>query len=152
MIAELLSGRSIRDWRAALPAFVLALYGCTGDTQDTPIENWRDLQIHVESRSYSPMPGMRELLVFVNRNRVLPAWDCRVELRTSDADPWKQAIEDGRVGVYRRAAKVDEREHSVLQIWIRAEGSETVLRIPLKSQPAASAAARDPMVSATLTK
>jgi hypothetical protein len=63
--------------------------------------------VHVESRSYGPIPDAKELLVFVNRNRVLPAWDCRVDLRTSDQDPWKQAIEDGHVGVYRRAAKVD---------------------------------------------
>ena len=133
MIAELLRDRLLRDRRAALPVMVLALCGCSGDTQDSPTENWRDLQVHVESRSYGPIPGMRELLVFVNRDRVLPAWDCRVDLRTSDADPWKQAIEDGHVGVYRRAAKVDEREHSVLQVWIRAEGSETVLRIPLRN-------------------
>jgi hypothetical protein len=152
MIAELLGGRLIRDRRAALPALVLALCGCSGGTQDSPTENWRDLQVHVESRSYAPIPGMKELLVFVNRNRVLPAWDCRVDLRTSDADPWKQAIEDGHVGVYRRAVKVDEREHSVLQIWIHAEGNETVLRIPLESQPASPVGVRDNRVSATLAK
>jgi hypothetical protein len=152
MIAELLRGRLLRDWRAALPALALAVSGCSGGTQDSPTENWRDLQVHVESRSYGPIPGMKELLVFVNRNRVLPAWDCRVDLRTSDADPWKQAIEDGRVGVYRRALKVDEREHSVLQIWIRAEGNETVLRIPLKSQAIPSVGARDNKVSAMLAK
>ena len=150
MTAERRSGRLLRRWFAALPA--LALCGCSGSTQDSPTVRWRDLEVHVESRTYSPIPGMRELLVFVNRNHVLPAWDCRVDLRTSDADPWKQAIEDGRVGVYRRAAKVDEHEHSVLQIRIRAEGSETVLRIPLNSQPAASLGARDSMVSATLAK
>ncbi len=138
MIAEPLSGPRTRHWRAALPALVVAVCGCSGGTQESPTVNWRDLQVHVESRSYSAIPDMRELLVFVNRNRVLPAWDCRVDLRTSDADPWKQAIEDGHVGVYRRAAKVDEREHSVLQIRIRAEGNETVLRIPLKSRPAPS--------------
>jgi hypothetical protein len=122
----------IQGWRAALPALVLALPACTGGTQDSPTETWRDLQVHVESRSYGPIPEMKELLVFVNRNGTLPAWDCRVDLRTSDADPWKQAIEDGRVGVYRRAAKVDQGAHSVLQVWIRAEGTETVLRIPLR--------------------
>jgi hypothetical protein len=120
-------------WRAALCVPGLALCGCGAGTQDTPTENWRDLQVHVESRSYAPVSGMKELLVFVNRNGVLPAWDCRVELRTSDADPWKQAIEDGRVGVYRRAARVDAREHSVLQVWIHAEGSDTVLRFPLRT-------------------
>jgi hypothetical protein len=120
----------------------MMLCGCGGATQDSPTEYWRDLRIHVETRSYSAVPGMRELLVFVNRGGELPAWDCRIDLRTSDADSWKQAIEDGRVGVYRRAAQVD-REHSVLQIRIRAEGSETVLRIPLiqKSAPPAAGAA-----------
>lgn len=154
MIAERLRGRWIRDRRAALAALLLALFGCTGGTQDSPTVTWRDLQVHVESRSYGPIPEMKEFLVFVNRNHVLPAWDCRVDLRTSDADPWKQAIEDGHVGVYRRAAKVDEREHSVLQIWIRAEGDETILRIPINGQPAASAGAavRDSMVSSTLAK
>ncbi len=129
-------------WRwAAIPVLALILAGCSGVTQDTPTESWRDLRIHVESRSYGAVPKMRELLVFVNRGAELPAWDCRIDIRTSDADSWKQAIEDGRVGVYRRAAQVDP-EHSVLQVWIRAEGSETVLHIPLirKSAPPAPAA------------
>jgi hypothetical protein len=90
--------------------------------------------------------------VFINRGRVLPAWDCRVDLRTSDADPWKQAIEDGHVGVYRRAAKVDAQEHSMLQVWIRAEGNETVLHIPLIGQSTSSARTPDNIVSATLAK
>jgi hypothetical protein len=125
---------------AAISAFALMILSGCGATQDSPTEYWRDLRIHVESRSYSAVPGMRELLVFVNRGAVLPGWDCRIDLRTSDADSWKQAIEDGRVGVYRRAAQVDQ-EHSVLQVWIRAEGSETVLRFPLiqKSAPPAAA-------------
>jgi hypothetical protein len=110
----------------------LALYGCSGSTQDSPTVQWRDLQVHVETRSYGPIPGMKELLVFVNRNGTLPAWDCRVDLRTSDADAWKQAIEDGHVGVYRRALVVDHDEHSVLQVRIGVEGTETVLRVPLK--------------------
>jgi hypothetical protein len=132
MSAEPLCARLLRRARrAALPVFALTIAGCGSGTEESVPENWRDLQIHVEARSYSPIPGMKELLVFVNRNRVLPAWDCRVDVRTSDADPWKQAIEDGHVGVYRRAAKVDAHDHSVLQIWIRAEGSETVLRVPL---------------------
>jgi hypothetical protein len=143
-----------RVMQGGMAALGLVLCGCSGATQDTPTVNWRDLQVHVESRSYGPIPGMRELLVFVNRNGVLPAWDCRVDLRTSDADPWKQAIEDGHVGVYRRAAKVDESEHSVLQVRISAEGNETVLHFPLmlKYQSAPSAGTRDNRVSATLAK
>ena len=136
MRSDLWRGRLLRTRR---PGFAtgcallgLALCGCSGSTQDSPTAQWRDLQVHVETRSYGPIPGMKELLVFVNRNGTLPAWDCRVDLRTSDADAWKQAIEDGHVGVYRRALVVDQGEHSVLQVRIQVEGNETVLRVPLK--------------------
>jgi hypothetical protein len=133
LLRERCLGLATLGWTAlGMASLGLALCGCSGATQDTPTERWRDLQIHVESRSYGPIPGMKELLVFVNRNGALPAWDCRVDLRTSDADPWKQAIEDGHVGVYRRALVVDAGEHSVLQVRISAEGNETVLHIPLK--------------------
>jgi len=137
------TGRMRRDWpaAAALAAIALILSGCSDGTQGSPTTYWRDLQVRVESRSYAPIPDMKELLVFVNRGPTLPAWDCRIDLRTSDADPWKPAIEDGRVGVYRRALKVDDREHSVLQIWIRSAGNETVLRIPLIHKPAPPAKA-----------
>lgn len=133
----------LRDWRAAaaIPVIALVLSGCSDGTQESPVTYWRDLQVHVESRSYAPTPEIRELLVFVNRGPTHPAWDCRVDLRTSDVDPWKQAIEDGHVGVYRRALKVDDREHSVLQIRIRSAGNETVLRIPLIHTPAPPAKA-----------
>jgi hypothetical protein len=152
MITERPRGRLIDLGRRALPALMLALSGCSADTQVSPDENWRDLQIHVEARSYAPIPAMKELLVFVNRDRGLPAWDCRVDVRTSDADPWKQAIEDGRVGVYRRATRVDAAEHSVVQVWIHAEGNATVLRFPLNVQTSSLAGERDRMVSATLAK
>lgn len=122
--------------RAAMPAIALIAAGCGADSPVSPTVVWRDLQIHVESRGYGPIPDMRELLVFVNRGSTLPAWDCRIDIRTSDADPWKQAIEDGHVGVYRRAVKVDDADHSVLQVWIRAEGNETVLTFPLNRKPA----------------
>lgn len=130
-----------RPWRAAVGAIAVALIGCSGETQDSPTQTWGDLEIHVESRSYGPIPEMKELLVFVNRGHTLPAWNCRIDLRTNDADPWKQAIEDGHVGVYRRALKVDDKEHSMLQIWIRSEGNETVLKVPLVRRPAPPAAA-----------
>ena len=95
---------------------------------------------------------MKELLVYINKGSTLPAWDCRVEIRTSDEDPWKQAIEDGYVGVYRRAAKVDDRDHSSVQVRIRAEGDETVLIFPYYSQTCAAGNGRVSIVSDTLTK
>ena len=45
------------------------------------------------------------------------------------------------LGVYRRAAKVDDRDHSRVQVRIRAEGDETVLTFPLTRKPAPPATA-----------
>jgi len=123
-----------------MAGMALLTSGCGGGTQDSPTLFWRDLQIHVESRGYGAVPEMKELLVYINQGSTLPAWNCRVEIRTSDEDPWKQAIEDGYVGVYRRAAKVD-RDHSSVQVRIRAEGDETVLIFPITRKPAPPATA-----------
>lgn len=136
MRADRTAAAARRRRGAAAGALSLLLFGCGGAGETSPPLEWRDLTIHVESRSYGPIPEMKELLVFVNRGRTLPAWNCRIDLRTSDADPWKQAIEDGHVGVYRRALKVDDKEHAVLQIWIRTAGEEAVLKVPLVRSPA----------------
>lgn len=117
---------------AAACALAALASGCGSAGHDTPVQAWRDLQVHVEARSGVVDGSMQELLVYVNRRGTIPAWDCRIDVRTSDADPWKQAIEDGRVAVYRRAARVDAGEHGVVQVRIRAEGDETVLRFPMQ--------------------
>jgi len=54
-----------------------------------------------------------------------------VSVRTDDDDQWVQAIQDGEVGVYRRAARVAFGTRSVLQVQIKGDGSEEVLRFPL---------------------
>jgi hypothetical protein len=136
MTADPVRGRVRLHRYATTAGIALLACGCGGGTQDSATLLWRDLQIHVESRGYGAVPEMKELLVYINKGSTLPAWNCRVEIRTSDEDPWKQAIEDGYVGVYRRAAKVDDRDHSRVQVRIRAEGDETVLIFPLTRKPA----------------
>ena len=140
-MADPVRSRPRRHRYATMAGMALLTSGCGGGTQDSPTLLWRDLQIHVESRGYGAVPEMKELLVYINKGSTLPAWDCRVEIRTSDEDPWKQAIEDGYVGVYRRAAKVDDRDHSSVQVRIRAEGDETVLIFPITRKPAPPATA-----------
>ena len=76
---------------------------------------------------------MAEMLVFVNDSRGQPAWDCQVQVRSSTADPWKQAIEDGHVAVFRRAVFVDSTAHSTLEVSIRHLDQEGVLRFALAS-------------------
>lgn len=110
------------------------LSGCSVEkAADTVPQHWQDLDIRVETRPSPPVPGMDEFLVIMTRSHGQPAWDCLVDIRTADEDPWKQAIQDGRVGVYRRAALVGLGERSVVQVQIRRQDndSSTVLRFPL---------------------
>ncbi|MBU6504142.1 MAG: hypothetical protein KGJ15_03400 [Betaproteobacteria bacterium] len=111
-----------------------ALAGCSGEkAADTVPQHWQDLDIRVETRPSPPQLGMDEFLVIVTRSHGQPAWDCLVDIRTADEDPWKQAIQDGRVGVYRRSALVGLGERSVVQVQIHRQDNDstTVLRFPL---------------------
>ena len=118
----------------AVVFFCVALSGCSGKTAaDTVPQHWQDLDIRVETRPSPPALGMDEFLVIVTRSHGQPAWDCLVDIRTADEDPWKQAIQDGRVGVYRRSALVELGERSVVQVQIHRQDNDstTVLRFPL---------------------
>ena len=72
-----------------------------------------------------------EFLVMVTGEHGRPVYDMIVSLRTDDHDEWKQAIQDGQVGVYRRAAEVEPGTRSVLQVQIKHDGTQSVLRFPL---------------------
>ena len=78
---------------------------------------------------------MNEVLVIATAERGRPAYDLIVSLRTSDRDPWKQAIPDGQVGVYRRAAELDPVARTALQVQIRRGTTECVLRFPFALKP-----------------
>ncbi len=125
-----------RQWRCR---YVLILIGalallssCSSDrVADSVAQQWQGLEIRVESRPSPPVSGMNEFLVIVTDQRGQSVWDCQVSVRTAQTDPWKQSIQDGRVGVYRRAALVGAGERSVLQVQIRRNDNEALLRFPL---------------------
>ena len=113
--------------------FVLGvLAACGGDhAMDIPAQKWRDVDIRVEVRPSPPRAGMSEFLVMTAGERGRPVYDLIVSLRTDDHDEWKQAIQDGQVGVYRRAVEVAPGTRSVLQVQIKRNGEESILRFPL---------------------
>lgn len=90
-----------------------------------------DSEVSIESRPNPPAPGMNEILVMVTGDRGRPAYDLMVSLRTSDQDEWKQAIQDGLIGVYRRAVDVEPGTRSTLQVQIKHNGEQSVLRFQL---------------------
>ncbi|MBK8569616.1 MAG: hypothetical protein IPN81_06290 [Nitrosomonadales bacterium] len=112
--------------------FLVLLVACGGDrVADTQPQKWQDAEVRVESRPSPPRPGVNEFLVIVTGERG-PIHDVMVSVRTDDQDQWIQAIQDGEVGVYRRAAKVAPGTRSVLQVQMKRNGVEGVLRFPLK--------------------
>lgn len=113
------------------------LSACTASGPAAAIapQHWHDLDVRVESRPSPPTPGMNEFLIILTDVRGQPGWDYLVDLRTAETDPWKQAIQDGRVGVYRRAAQLEPGERSVVQIRISHGPQQTVLRFPIPLTP-----------------
>lgn len=112
--------------------FLLLLAACGGERRvaDTQPQKWQGAEVRIESRPSPPRPGKNEFLVIVTGERG-PIHDIMVSVRTDDQDQWVQAIQDGDIGVYRRAAQVAPGTRSVLQVQIKRNGAEGVLRFPL---------------------
>lgn len=127
------SNNRLKTTRNTAGLGLLALLAACGADQaaDIPAQKWQGLEVRVESRPSPPRAGMNEVLVIATDRRGRPGYDLIVSLRTSDDDPWKQAIEDGQVGVYRRAVMVEPGTRSVLQVQIRRNDATNVLYFPL---------------------
>ena len=110
-----------------------ALSACGGEqASNIPAQKWENMEVRVESRPSPPRMGMNEFLVMVTGERGRPAYDLIVSLRTDDHDEWRQAIQDGQLGIYRRAAEVAPGSRSVLQVQIKRKDEESILRFPLE--------------------
>lgn len=128
--------RAVSTRVAAGWLLAMLLAACGEDrAADAPPQKWRDLEVRIESRPSPPRAGMTEFLVMVTDGHGRPTYNLVVSLRTSDRDSWKQAIEDGQMGVYRRAVEVAPGDKSVLQVQLRRNDVGDVLYFPLKLQP-----------------
>ncbi len=132
--------RAWRTWpRLAFLSAVLLASGCSrndvpGEARIEP-QYWGDIQVRLETRPEPLRPGMNEFLVIATRKRGLPAYNLVVSLRLGESSPWRQAIEDGESGVYRRALAVQPTD-SVLDVRLRVsrEQTSTILHFPLRLQ------------------
>lgn len=111
----------------------LALTACAN--QDAPVippQMWGDVQINVEPRPEIPIVGMNEFLVTATRKPSRPAFDLIVSVRMSESDAWQQAIQDGHVGVYRRALLVTDPATQAVFVRVEQGDKKGELRFPLK--------------------
>ncbi len=124
------AGGVVRLCSVLLLGAQLAACGSGDVTQQLPPQQWQGLEVRVESRPSPLHDGANEFLVMVADSRGKPAYNLVVSMRTSDSEPWKQAIQDGQVGVYRRAIKAEP--GAVLQVQLKRNEAESVLRFSLK--------------------
>jgi hypothetical protein len=116
-----------------LLVLVVFLTACgSGKGQRIGPLTWEGAVVEVETRPSPPTSGMVEFIVIASRKKSQPVNDLIVSLRASDRQEWKQAIQDGYTGVYRRAIMVNDVASDVLQARLQQKDKVTILNFPLK--------------------
>jgi hypothetical protein len=78
---------------------------------------------------------MSEVVVIVTGPHGKPIQDLTVSLRSNDAMPWVQAIQDGYIGVYRRALDIGEGDKTRVQVRLDQGAEQKILLYSLKLSP-----------------
>jgi hypothetical protein len=95
-----------------------------------------DIEILVEIRPGAPTVGMNEFLVMATQKNRLAASKYIVSIKLKGDEQWRQAIQDGATGVYRRAIRVNDPVNDVLMVQLAdKDGKQPVaeLGFPLTS-------------------
>jgi hypothetical protein len=103
-------------------------------------QQWQDLTFRVETRPSPLRVGMNEFIVIASREEYKPGVGLVVMLRVNENGKWRQAIQDGFTGVYRRAVKVDDPATQSLSVQVRRAKSDkaedaAMLSFPLNQRP-----------------
>lgn len=91
--------------------------------------------VRIETHPNPPLAGMSEIVVIVTGPRGKPEGDLTVSLRGNDSMPWVQAIQDGFIGVYRRAIDIGDGETAEVQVRLQQGAAQKVLLFPFKLAP-----------------
>ena len=110
---------------------VFLLSACMGEIPRSPTQEWDGLEFRLETRPPNISAGMMEFHVIANRPGRKPASRLVIDLRVGPMGRWVQAIEDGNVGVYRRAIKINDPKTDIMYVHIRNKDKEGLLQFPL---------------------
>lgn len=88
--------------------------------------------VRIETHPNPPLAGMSEIVVIITGPHGKPAGDLTVSLRGNEAMPWVQAIQDGFIGVYRRAIDLGNGQTSVVHVRLQQGTVQKVLLFPIK--------------------
>jgi len=118
---------------------ILTLYGCGGgDAYLLGPQMHNDVEILVEIRPGAPKVGMNEFLVMATQKNRLPASNYIVSIKLQTDTEWRQAIQDGATGVYRRAIRINNPSSDVLMVQLLSKDGKqpaVELSFPLMSSP-----------------
>lgn len=114
--------------------FAAGLAACSdGDgLPPIPAQHWKEMDVRIETHPNPPQLGMSEVVVIVTGVRGRAVHDLIISLRSNDAAPWVQTIQDGHIGVYRRGVSLGFGETTVLQVRLQRGEEQQVLLFPLK--------------------
>jgi hypothetical protein len=119
--------------RAIALGAVALLPACSSDDTSVSLgsQSWGTYTVAVESRPAPPRPGSNEIVIQVSGEKHRPVYDALVFVRTAPTAEWTQAIEDGHVGVYRRAVRFARGGNASLEVLLRRNGEESTLVFPV---------------------
>lgn len=111
----------------------LLLTGCSEEqaAAQIPAQKWNDYTVEMQSRPTPVVPGMNEFIVIISHGKAKPAHDFIVSVRVDDTAPWTQMIQDGYMGVFRRAVAVHDPSSEELNVQIQHGDDIGYLRFPL---------------------
>lgn len=125
----------MKKFLSVLPGLVMmSLVACSDDNKhlSIPPQHWKEADIRIETHPNPPLAGMSEIVVIVTGPRGRPIQDMTVSLRGNDSMQWVQAIQDGNIGVYRRAIDIGDGESIALQVQLQQGADKKVFLFPLK--------------------
>jgi hypothetical protein len=120
-----------RSSLAVLAAAMLIACSHGDDSYVVGTAHWKDCEVTVESRPAPPRPGHNEVLVILTGARHEPIYDAVVAVRARSSSEWVQAIEDGHVGVYRRAVDFAAGQNATIEVQLRRGNDATVMAFPV---------------------
>lgn len=116
-------------------AGLLAGCGSSADASRIGVRKWGTFDVAVEVRPSPPRPGHNEVVIVVSGEHHRPVFDALVSIRADAAQPWVQAIEDGHVGVYRRAVVFLPGSAASLQVRLQRADEQAILDFPVALAP-----------------
>ncbi|MBL1432229.1 MAG: hypothetical protein COC09_00245 [Gammaproteobacteria bacterium] len=104
---------------------------CSGGEQArVPAQLWNGIIFKIETHPYPVKVGHNEIWLKSTKKEGGPAWSIIVWLRSNESAEWVQSVQDGHIGVFRRAVKIEEGDR-YLSARIKRGKEETELQFEL---------------------